>query len=509
MKNCFKIICRNSKLSLIQGHTAQRLMEQNSPNTDVRVLSKPSRGDLDTTTPLYMMGDKNIFTKDIEAVLESGGADFAVHSMKDVSADKLTDPNFRVAIIERNDVRDVIIFRNNILETLTKGQPIRLGTSSLRRAELIPPFLQKALPQLSDTPIQIEILNIRGNVDTRLRKLRSGEFDGIALAAAGLNRLLEHEPAIADLLKGLPKMLLPMTEVPPAAGQGALLVECLATNTAAAALLPAIHQPDLMSNLLKERAFSQQYGAGCHQRFGVVNVDFKGMNLSILKGKSGDKPIDMFHFDNKLTELVIDKKLVSTTDFMRDFFDYEYFTIDENFTHQLQKVETIFVAHHRTATDEKVLNILKSKTIWTSGTKTWFQLAQKGIWVNGCAEGFGFEYLNPVFERPLFHTLKKNILILTNESAQAHWQSNYQTAASYRLIPNLTKRVSNEIQTADAIFWTNFEQYQIAKHLLKPHIIHACAAGKTAELFINQGITPIIFPNIKLQTHKDIGNITG
>jgi hydroxymethylbilane synthase len=497
MKNCFKIICRNSKLSLIQGHTAQRLIERNCPNTDVRVLSKPSRGDLDTTTPLYMMGDKNIFTKDIEAVLESGGADFAVHSMKDVSADKLTDPNFRVAIIERNDVRDVVVFRNNILETLASGKPIRIGTSSLRRTELIPPFLQKALPKLSDTPIQIEILNIRGNVDTRLRKLRSGEFDGIALAAAGLNRLLEHESSIADLLKGMRMMLLPLTEVPPAAGQGALLVECLATNTRAATLLPAIHQPDLMSNLLKERAFSHLHGAGCHQRFGVVNVDFKGMNLSVLKGKSGDKPIDEFHFDNKLEALMAGKKLVSATNFMRDFFDYEYFTIDENFINKLQKVQTIFVAHHRTATDAKILDVLKSKNIWTSGTKTWFQLAQKGIWVNGCAEGFGFEYLNPVFERPLFHTLKTNILILTNEGAEAHWQPKYQTASSYRLIPNLTERVSAEIQSADAVFWTNFEQYQISKHLLKPNVIHACAAGKTAELFVNQGITPIIFPNIK------------
>jgi hypothetical protein len=124
-------------------------------------------------------------------------------------------------------------------------------------------------------------------------------------------------------------------------------------------------------------------------------------------------------------------------------------------------------------------------------------LAQKGIWVNGCAEGFGFEYLNPVFERPLFHTQKNDILILTNEGAEAHWQPKYQTASSYKLIPNLTESVSAAIQSADAVFWTNFEQYNISKHLLKPDVIHACAAGKTAELFANQGITPIIFPNIK------------
>jgi hydroxymethylbilane synthase len=383
------------------------------------------------------------------------------------------------------------------LEILASGQPIRLGTSSLRRTELIPPFLQKALPKLSDVPIQIDVLNIRGNVDTRLRKLRSGAFDAIALAAAGLNRLLEHESDIADLLKGMHIMLLPLTEVPPAAGQGALLVECLAANTRAVALLPAIHQPDLMPNLLKERAFSQLHGAGCHQRFGVVNMDFKGMNLSILKGKSGDKRIDEFHFENQLKGLIVGKKLVSATHFMRDFFDYEYFTIDEHFISKLQKMPTIFVAHHRTATDANVLNILKSKNVWASGTKTWFELAQKGVWVNGCSEGFGFEYLNPVFERPLFHTLKKDILILTNEGAEAHWQPKYQTASTYRLIPNLTARVSAEIQLADAVFWTNFEQYQISKHLLKPNVIHACAAGKTAELFVNQGIMPVVFINIK------------
>jgi hydroxymethylbilane synthase len=498
MKKHFKIICRNSKLSLIQGHTAQQLIEKKDPSVSVEVLSKPSRGDLDLTTPLYLMGDKNIFTKDIEAVLWAGEADFAVHSMKDISAEKLTDPNFSVAIIERNDVRDVVIFNQNILDLLKKGEKIRLGTSSLRREELIPTFLKKALPKLSDKPIEIETLTIRGNVDTRLRKLKNGDYDCITLAAAGLNRLMVFEPEIVEILRGLPKMLMPIAEVTPAAGQGALLVECLSKNKDATALIQQINDPQLLSNILKERDFTKQYGAGCHQRFGVVNFDVKGINVSIIKGKSDDKDVDDMDFETPFGDLIKDKKLFSASDYMRDFFDYQHFTLDDIFYDKLKKTKTIFVAHHRAASDTMVLDIIKSKNnVWASGTKTWYELAKKGVWIEGCSDGFGFEFLNPVFERPLFKTDKKDLLILTNEAAETHWQPDYKTASTYRLTDNLSPQIIAEIKTSDAFFWTNYEQYQICKPYLKPNIIHACPSGKTAQLFENEGLTPVLFPNIK------------
>jgi hydroxymethylbilane synthase len=509
MKKQFKIICRNSKLSLIQGHTAQQLIEKKEPSVSVEVLSKPSRGDLDLTTPLYLMGDKNIFTKDIEDVLWAGEADFAVHSMKDISAEKLTDPNFKVAIIERDDVRDVVIFNVNIFDLLEKGEKIRLGTSSLRREELIPIFLKKALPKLSEKPIEIETLPIRGNVDTRLRKLKNGEYDCIALAVAGLNRLLNFEPEIVEILRGLPKMLMPIAEVTPAAGQGALLVECLSKNKDASALIQQINNPQLLSNILKERDFTKQYGAGCHQRFGVVNFDVKGTNVSIIKGKSDTQDIDDMDFETPFGDLIKDKKLFSASDYMRDFFDYQHFTLDDIFYDKLKKIKTIFVAHHRAASDTTVLDILKSKNsrentknteggnVWASGTKTWFDLAKKGVWIEGCSDGFGFEFLNPVFERPLFKTDKKDILILTNEAAEAHWQPDYKTASTYRLTDNLSPEIITEIKTSDAFFWTNYEQYQICKPYLKPNALHACPSGKTAQLFENERLTPSIFPNIK------------
>jgi hydroxymethylbilane synthase len=509
MKKQFKIICRNSKLSLIQGQTAQQLIEKKDPSVSVEVLSKPSRGDLDLTTPLYLMGDKNIFTKDIEDVLLAGEADLAVHSVKDISAEKLTDPNFKVAIIERDDVRDVVIFNVNIFDLLKKGEKIRLGTSSLRREELIPIFLKKALPKLSDKPIEIETLPIRGNVDTRLRKLKNGEYDCIALAVAGLNRLLNFEPEIVEILRGLPKMLMPIAEVTPAAGQGALLVECLAKNEEASVLIKQINDPKLYANILKERDFTKQYGAGCHQRFGVVNFDVKGINVSIIKGKSDTQDIDDMDFETNFSDLIKGKKLFSASDYMRDFFDYQHFTLDDIFYDKLKKTKTIFVAHHRAASDTMVLDILKSKNsgenientegghVWASGTKTWYELAKKGVWIEGCSDGFGFEFLNPVFERPLFKTEKKDILILTNEAAEAHWQPYYKTASTYRLTDKLSPEIIEEIKTSDAFFWTNYEQYQICKPYLKPNALHACPSGKTAQLFENEGLTPVLFPNIK------------
>ena len=535
-----KIICRKSNLSKAQGQLAQRILVQHFPDVSIDFLYKETSGDLDQTTPLYQMMDKNVFSSDIDAALRHGSADFAVHSLKDVGEERLlSEGDFHAAVFERDLPHDIVIFKADILEKLKENRPLSIGTSSLRREELVPQFLQKALPfgDFSKEKCIIQIKPIRGNVETRLRKLVNfDDYDGIVLAAAGLNRLLKsafsHDVKI--LLNGTLKMWLPLVECPPALGQGALLIECLKTNLEAVEMLKAIDNQALKVQLLAERAATLDFGTGCHQRFGAVFIEnndsngenTEGGNCVISNGKTAAGASAnrfVFEADKRLAG----KKIVSATDFMRDFFDYEFYD-KKRISHTCEVLQhlagvgnTFFIAHHRAVTDE-VAKILRGHSIsdfgfgmsdtpqrrhpkseirnrvWASGTKTWFELAKKGIWVEGCADGFGIDFLKNAWKSPLFGVSESEIILLTNENSARDWQKEGRIAiATYRLIPNLSEGLIAALRDAEVIFWTSFKQFEAGKSFFTGGVLHACPAGKTARKLRELGIEPAVFPSIK------------
>ncbi len=513
-----KIICRKSNLSKAQGQLARRVLAQHFPNVSMDFLYKETSGDLDQTTPLYQMLNKNVFSTDIDAALRQGSADFAVHSLKDVGEERLLgEGDFAAAVFERECPHDVVIFKTDILEKLNKKQAIRIGTSSLRREELVPPFLQKALPNFDNSnksnkekPV-IQIKPIRGNVETRLRKLmHSDDYDGIVLAAAGLNRLLNSEfySDTKILLQGTLKMWLPLVECPPALGQGALLIECLKTNLEAVKMLKAIDNQQLKAQLLAERAATLDFGKGCHQRFGAIFIENKpqndayteGSSFIVSNGKTAEgASANRFVFDTD--KRLEGKKIVSATDFMRDFFDYEFYekeTINKTLNaHAFDSNTPFFIAHHRAVTPE-ILPILRSPKNWASGTKTWFELAKKGIWVEGCADGFGIDFLKNVWQSPLANISESDLILLTNEDSALDWQREGRKAiATYRLISSPSDGLIAALKGAEVIFWTSFKQFEACKSFYTEGSLHACPAGKTARKLRDLGIEPVIFPSIK------------
>ena len=528
-----KIICRKSNLSKVQAHLARQILAQHFPNVSIDFLFKETRGDLDQTTPLYEMPDKNVFSSDIDAALLRGSADFAVHSLKDVGEERLlSEGDFHAAVFERELPHDVVIFKPSILDILRKKTTLNIGTSSLRREELVPRFLQKALPfeqnfkNFQGKALEISIKPIRGNVETRLRKLiDSDEYDGVVLAAAGLNRLLHSEFSheVKTLLHGTLKMWLPLVECPPALGQGALLIECLKTNTQAVEMLKSIDNQQLKTQLLAERAATLDFGKGCHQRFGAIFIENRdGSDLVVSAGKTArGQSANRFVFE--VDKRLENKKIVSTTDFMRDFFDYDFF--DKNLINNTLRNynflnSTFFVAHHRAATAE-ILPILRGPSIsdfgfqisenapqseirnpksnvWVSGTKTWFELAKKGIWVEGCADGFGIDFLKNIWQSPLAAVSEPEIILLTNEHSAIDWQKEGRKAiATYRLVPNPSEGLITALKSAEAVFWTSFKQFEACKSFVTEGVLHACPAGKTARKLRELGLEPAVFPSIK------------
>ncbi|MEI9911242.1 MAG: hypothetical protein WDO71_17205 [Bacteroidota bacterium] len=201
------------------------------PGMKVAIIARSSRGDTLQDIPLHTVEGSDFFTQDIFDTLANDEADIAVHSLKDMSSEHFFGSN-KFAVVDRDDTRDVAIFNKNVEWKIKNGENITIGTCSPRREEMAIGFLQKALPQWSKT-FKVGTKNIRGNEDTRLRKLDTGEYDGIILATAGLNRLLTPSAAegpdggceaktpdggceaTKELLKDKKLMLLPLIECVP------------------------------------------------------------------------------------------------------------------------------------------------------------------------------------------------------------------------------------------------------------------------------------------------------
>lgn len=236
-----RIGTRGSKLAVVQCEWVRDRIRERDPSVEVELVRIKTKGDKILDSPLSKIGGKGLFVKEIEEALLSGRIDLAVHSMKDVPA-ALPEGLVLTAYPGREDPRDVLVSQGNLP---LAGLPhrARLGTSSLRRAA-------QALHQRPD----LEILPLRGNVDTRLKKLRNGAFDGVILAAAGMTRLgLEAEIS----------QILPTTEILPAIGQGALGLEVREDNGAVVDLLGPINHPPTEWAVRAERAFLGRLEGGC------------------------------------------------------------------------------------------------------------------------------------------------------------------------------------------------------------------------------------------------------
>ena len=236
---------RKSLLAQTQTETVMRLLKD-KVNMDSKKLLAVTEGDKRLDVTLDKIGGKGLFTKDIEIALLDGRAHAAVHSMKDVPYEMGEDFEL-VAMPEREDVRDVLVCQNGEkLSDLRKGAII--GTSSIRRAAQL-----KALRE------DINIVPIRGNVGTRLEKMKSEGMDGIVLAAAGLKRL-GMEDIISDYLN--PEIFVP------AVSQGALGIECL-KDSEYNKYFKSLDDINVRITIEAERSFMKELNGGCHSLIGA------------------------------------------------------------------------------------------------------------------------------------------------------------------------------------------------------------------------------------------------
>jgi len=245
-----RIATRKSALALWQAEYVKAQLEHFHPGINVELVPMTTKGDVILDTPLAKVGGKGLFVKELEVAMLEDRADIAVHSMKDVPVEFPEGLGLEI-ICPREDPRDAFVSNTyNQLEDLPAGAIV--GTSSLRR-----------MCQLKAMRPDLDIRDLRGNVNTRLAKLDDGQYDAIILAAAGLIRL-EMPERIKSFIE--PETMLP------ANGQGAVGIECRTDDETIKALLAPLECKETRARVLAERAMNKALEGGCQVPIGSYAI---------------------------------------------------------------------------------------------------------------------------------------------------------------------------------------------------------------------------------------------
>jgi len=251
-----RIGSRGSQLALWQARHITSLLEARGHQVEIEIIK--TTGDKILDVSLAKVGTKGMFTKEIEEALQEGRVDLAVHSLKDLPTE--LSPAFQLAAITRREHPNDVFLSLQYADVAALPHAAKVGTSSLRRQA-----------QLMAVRPDLEIIPLRGNVDTRLRRLEEGGYDAIILAAAGLNRLARTE---------LVRQVIPVEMMCPAAGQGALGIETRVGDAKIISALSFLDDLDARRSTTSERALLNALGGGCQVPIGAFAVA-EGKNLKL------------------------------------------------------------------------------------------------------------------------------------------------------------------------------------------------------------------------------------
>jgi hydroxymethylbilane synthase len=496
---------RGSLLALTQAGQVKRELEKVSGKKFEFKIIK-TQGDQIVDRPLWQLEGKDFFTRELDTALLDGTVDLVIHSYKDLGGERPEGIELQ-AVTKRYYGNDVLLMRKDRLH-INKEEWI-IGTSSPRRMSNLKRHLSLHLPhQKNPLPIRLEML--RGNVNTRLEKCVRGEFDGIVLALAGLERLALNDESLEvlkPLLESLVPMVLPVSLYPWSPGQGSLAIECLQNrndDNALKSIIRELHDDKTAREVAIEKERFRAYGGGCHLAMGIACLELDE-NLSVLhqRGEVNDSYLHEANLMGDLGELPqrtplfigLPAKRFDGKNVIGD--DYLKKSPPENL-----KVDRPAGPVQWFVTHPHCIEVLKHSfqtgdIIFAAGEKTLKQCAAQGFWVHASADGMGEEQLSPLLQSKLLALMvptQAPFISLTHKEGSS-------TLGIIREGYSRTKRpVSAQqresIESLESFFWTSFSQYtEYAKTFnFHPNARHYCGLGKTWKKFRDQGIavTPVI-----------------
>ena len=375
-----RLLSRASTLARLQTALVERALRAAHPSLAIECITRTSAGDQDQTSPLWKLPTKGAFTADLSEALSAGDADVVVHSYKDLPID-MPGGSVIAGALPRADARDLLLMR----ESAVDAQPaeLRVLSSSPRRAWL----LGETVPALLPWRVQkIDAVPVRGNIETRVRKLIQGDAHGLVIAKAALDRLLSAADFAGETstlrahLRDCRWMVMPMREFPWAPAQGAIAMEIAAAGEDVRTVIDAIVCRDTTAAVEEERSILAAHGGGCHQALGaaVISRPF-GRVLSVRDKTSGESRWEL---------------RVTRPEFPR-------VAPDRIWPDGKVPGERLAIPASRPSTDGWWVARAEAlpgdwqpsagTLVWAAGAQTWRRLAERGVWVAGCADGLGDE----------------------------------------------------------------------------------------------------------------------
>ena len=491
MPTDFLIGTRGSLLAVTQCTLIKEQLEAFSKKKfDLKLIS--TQGDQQTSKPLWQLDGKDFFTKELDAELLSDQIDLVVHSYKDLGSDRPKGIKL-AAVTQRFFPNDILLIKNSTIKNLNSLKSFVVGTSSPRRITNIELSLKDYIPKLS-AEIKVETKMLRGNVNTRIQKLKDDHYDAIVLAHAGIERLALKENSkkeLVQLLEGLNFIILPQKIFPSCASQGALGIEINETKVGSEVheILKSVHSDKTFNEIKVEREAFHSYGGGCHLAVGIHAKEVNGFLIRIEKGLHIDKSINKRSILNYRYEglnglkafyaMGSKEKLIEKQAIDSKIKDSNLFVTSSNCFHNLK-------SDHRAA-------------LFAAGNRTFRKLVENGHWVNGSAEGFGHdEILKLKSSQSLKLMLRsQDWNVLSHDKATSEVGKNI--ACYSRSICQEHEFNPNDY---DIYFW--FSEFQFEAYTQRyPQILkkkHATGLGKTYTALKEKDVIPFIY----IKHFKDI-----
>lgn len=380
-----RILTRSSDLARLQGLIVRQHLEAASPSLTATLITRDASGDRDTGTPLWQLGDKGAFTSDLSDALSRADADIVVHSWKDLPIEPRPDTVI-AATLPRADARDVLLLAPAAMERRTPR--LSILSSAPRRALM----LGESLPPLLPWPVErVECVGVRGNVQTRVRHFTNGGGDGLVVAKAALDRLLDPESPftettgrIREALDACLWMVLPLREFPSAPAQGALAIEAGRDQRQMLDVLARVNDAATWQAVGAERDLLAAHGGGCHQAIGASVQRMHFGEVVSLRGRT-DAGVVLSDWTLRARQATQPKTS------LREIWprpDERGFTVRRPLT-------------IRDPDDDRGLYVTRDEAlphgwrvdprriVWVAGGETWRKLAARGVWVRGSSEGLG------------------------------------------------------------------------------------------------------------------------
>ncbi len=492
-KRTYKIGTRGSLLAVTQCNQVKAELERLTGDSFELVLFK-TQGDIITNAPLWQLDGKDFFTKELDEALLDGKVDLVVHSYKDLGSVRPEGLKL-AAITKRTFAHDILLIKKETVQNLATKNDLSVGTSSPRRMINLQNNLSEFLPQGAQLKIVPKML--RGNVNTRISKLVSGEYDAIVVALAGIERLSKSETSkkeLTPLLDGMTFMILPQSAFPSSASQGALALECVEKRNDGGELLEKlklVNDITTQEEVSRERVAFNRYGGGCHLAVGINVKKIQQFFIHTHLGEIEGNKIVKSELEGRPLPLLTNPPKV----FSGHLPDDELVIKKEN-PAKIKDNSHIYV------TSKYCYSSINSKhlSLWTAGIKSMKDLAKKGYWVNGTADARGDEELALLRSSQVLSMMidtEGELIVLSNKNAQS--SIGFVQGCYERILnENLSESFKNKINSIEVFFWTSFPQYQMYIEVF-PQIknrIHACGLGKTYKQFKENNINVIAFASM-------------